>query len=73
MTKDYNLLNKPELESTLQKLKAELDDLEETVSFYLANSAAHISGGEVQRDEETLEELKSDIAEVEGLIGRKER
>lgn len=72
MAIDYDVLSKPELEAILLKLRAELEDLEETITFYFSNSAAHINGGEVLRDEETLEELKSEIAMVEGLISRME-
>jgi DNA polymerase II large subunit len=72
MAKDYEVLGKSELESTLHRLKAELEDLEETTSFYFTHSAAHINGGEVLRDEETLAELKSDIVEIERLKERSE-
>jgi hypothetical protein len=70
MTRDYKLLSRPELESALVRLKAELEDLKETVSFYFSNSAAHIKGGEVMRYEESLNELKCDISEIEGLMSR---
>lgn len=72
MVRDYKLLGRAELTSTLVKLRAEMEDLEETIRFYYLNSAAHINGGEVLRDEETMAELKSGIAEIEALINRTE-
>jgi len=57
MVRDYKLLGRAELTSTLVRLKAEMEDLEETIRFYYLNSAAHINGGEVLRDEETMAEL----------------
>jgi len=68
MANDHSSLNRLELESKLTRLKEELEDMEETTSFYFANSAAHINGGEVMRDEEVLTALKSDIAEIEGFL-----
>lgn len=72
MAKDYSLLARPELESTLHRLKEKLEDVEETTNFHFTHSAAHISGGEALRDEEALAELKSEISEVEKLISQVE-
>lgn len=72
MVKDDGLPGREELESTLHRLKAELEDLEETISFNFTHSAAHINGGEVSRDEESVTELKSEIAGLEGMLKRME-
>jgi hypothetical protein len=68
MARDYSSLTRQELEATRLLLNAELEDLEETTSFYFSHSAAHINGGEVLRDEETLNELRFDIAAIEELM-----
>jgi hypothetical protein len=68
MNKDHSLLSRTELEANLIRLKAELEDMEETVSFYFTHSAAHIKGGEAIRYEEDLRELKFEIAEIQRLL-----
>ena len=68
MSKEYNTMSRSELELELKRLRADLDDLEETAAFHFANTAAHISGSSVARAEEEREELKKQIAEVEKLL-----
>jgi hypothetical protein len=68
MPKGYNTMSRSELEAELKRLRADLEDLEETVAFHLANTAAHISGSSVAKAEEEREELKKQIAEVEKLL-----
>jgi archaellum component FlaC len=68
MPREYSTMSRSELESELRRLKADLEDLEETVAFHLTNTAAHISGSSVARAEEEREELKKQIAEVEKLL-----
>lgn len=68
MPKEYNLMSRDELESELKRLRADLEDLEETVAFHLANTAAHISGSSVTQAEEEQEELKTEIATVEKML-----
>jgi hypothetical protein len=66
--KEYNTMSRSELEAELKRLRADLEDLEETVAFHLANTAAHISGSSVARAEEEREALKAEISEVEKLL-----
>jgi len=58
-------MNKLELETELKKLKAELEDLEETISFNLMHTGAHIPGRHVREDEERLNALKEEITKIE--------
>jgi hypothetical protein len=58
-------MTKSELEKKLKSLKDELEDLEDAIAFNLMNTAAHIPGGHVRKDEELLEELKGKIAGIE--------
>jgi uncharacterized protein (UPF0210 family) len=60
-----NFMTKSELEQKLKSLKDELEDLEDAIAFNLMNTAAHIPGGHVRKDEELLEELKKKIAGIE--------
>ncbi len=71
MSKDCNRMSKGELESELRRLRSDLEDLEETVAFHFANTAAHIPGSSVAGAEEEREELKRKIAEVEKLLSEK--
>jgi len=68
MSKEYHLFSRTELESVIVSLRAELEDLEETINYNFSNTCAHINGGEVLQDEETLEGLRVEIREVELLI-----
>ena len=49
-------------------MKADLEDLDETVAFNFANTAAHIPGSSVSRAEEERETLKTQIANIEKLL-----
>lgn len=68
MSKDYSSMSKDELELEIKRLKSDLEDLEETVAFHLANTAAHIPGSSVARAEEEHETLKAQIEEIEKLL-----
>lgn len=68
MLKDYSVMNRSELELELKRLRADLEDLEETVAFHFANTAAHISGSSVARAEEEREALKKEISKIEKLL-----
>ena len=61
----YGLLTIDELQAILQRLRARHEDLEEAITFYLTHSAAHINSGEVRQDEETLRDMKEEIAGIE--------
>ncbi len=63
-------MTKSELEQKLKKLRNELEDIEEAIAFNLMNTSAHVSGKQVRKDAELLENLKEEIAETEGLLGR---
>lgn len=69
---DYRFMNREELASSLQRLLSDLEDLEETISFHLTYSSAHIGGGQVRKDEESLKEIRDKIAYVRQLLGKAE-
>ena len=69
---DYRFMNREELASSLQRLQSDLEDLEETISFHLTYSSAHIGGGQVRKDEESLKEIRDKIAYVRQLLGKAE-
>jgi hypothetical protein len=61
-------MTREELASTLRCLQSALEDLEETISFNLTYSSAHIGGGQVRKDEESLKEIRDKIAYVRQLL-----
>jgi hypothetical protein len=61
-------MKKKDLESTLRRLEADLEDLEETMRFNLSHTSAHIGGAQVRRDEETLEQLRQEIGRIQALL-----
>ena len=65
---DYNSMSTAELEATLKKLKNTFEDLEETITFNLSYSGVHIGGRQVRKDEECLNELKSEICRIELVL-----
>ncbi len=65
---DSDAMSKAELELNLRRLKDNLEDLEETIHFNFAHSAAHIGGGQVRKDEESLSLLKDEICRIEELL-----
>ncbi len=65
---DYDSIRKAELEAYMKKLKHDFEDLEETITFNLTNSSAHIGGGQVRKDMACLEELKAEIRRVENIL-----
>lgn len=68
MTKEYEETTGEELQKELQRLKDELEDLEDTFAFNLTHTSAHLSSGAVQEHEDELEEMKRKIARVEELM-----
>ncbi len=57
--------DKTEIRETLNRLRAELEDLEETIAFNFMNTSAHIGGGQVRKDEEALKALREKISSLE--------
>lgn len=64
MTK-YSRVSISELEAQLSKLRSRYEDLEEVITFNLTYSCAHIGSGEVRHDEDTLNDLREEIAALE--------
>jgi predicted metal-binding protein len=54
-----------ELETELRRLQSRYDDLQETITFNLTHTSAHIGSGEVRQDEETLKDLREEIVLLE--------
>jgi hypothetical protein len=65
---NYSSMSKAELESHLKRLKSNFEDLEQTITFNLANSCSHIGGGQVRKDMDCLEELKAEICMIERIL-----
>jgi len=64
-------MSKEQLEGELARLKDNLEDLEETLSYYYSATQAHIPAGFIKQDEESLNDLKEEIAQVEELLKSK--
>ncbi len=54
-----------DLKAELRRLRSRFDDLEETITFNLTHTSAHIGSGEVRQDEETLNDLREEMAFLE--------
>lgn len=67
---DCNSVSRAELELTLKRLKSNFEDLEETINFNFTYSVAHIGGGQVRKDEESLRKLKEEICRIEELLSK---
>ena len=65
MARDYASMDRAALEEALRKLRLDLEDIQETIEFNFTHTRAHMNAGQVAMDEETLAELKAEIAEVE--------
>jgi ubiquinone biosynthesis protein UbiJ len=61
----YDTMSINELEAELRRLHNRYDDLEEVITFHLTHSSAHIGSGEVRQDQETLKDLRDEIAAVD--------
>ena len=68
MKESYESMDKAQLEAELKKLKADLEDMEDTFNFNLTNTSAHLRSGIVAEHEDELEDLKKEIAQVEELL-----
>jgi tetrahydromethanopterin S-methyltransferase subunit G len=67
---NYDSMSKDELESTLKRLKSNLEDLEETITFNFSHTSDHIGGKQVRKDEGILRELKEEIEKVKKILSK---
>jgi hypothetical protein len=65
---NYQEMGRDELESVLERLKSELEDLEDLIGFDYTFTSAHIGGSQVRKDEANLVQLKEQIAMIERLL-----
>jgi hypothetical protein len=68
---DYKSVDTAELETLLARLQTKLEDVEETINFNLTHTSAHIGGREVRKDEESLGQLKEDIAIIKEVLSKR--
>lgn len=61
-------MSREALEARLKHLREELEDLEDTFTFNLTNTSAHLRSGVVAEHEDEIGELKHEIAQIEGLL-----
>jgi len=64
-------MSREELEAELRVLRENLEDLEETLSYYYSATQAHIPGSFVRKDEAELKELREEIKRVEEMLKRR--
>lgn len=64
----FENLTKPELELKLAELKDLFDEVTEERSMILGQENLHLPGGLVQKYENELNDIKSDIALVESIL-----
>jgi len=65
---DYAQMNKEELQKTLNKLKDELEEIEEESMFVMSQTGIHLPGATVKKYEAEKEALKVKIREIETLL-----
>lgn len=68
MAKDYAAMDKAALEAAIMRLKADFEDLKETMEFNFTHTSAHINAGQAASDEETLRELKEEFDMVQKML-----
>ena len=68
---DYKSVNTAELETLLARLQTKLEDVEETINFNLPHISAHIGGREGRKDEESLGQLKENIAIINEVLSKR--
>jgi len=61
-------MDRNDMEKKLRKLREELEDLEDTFTFNITNTSAHLRSGVVAEHEDELNELKKEIARREVLL-----
>jgi archaellum component FlaC len=71
MEEEYREASREELDARLRRLREDLKDLEDTFSFNLANTAAHLNAGMVNEHEQELEEYREKIAHIEEILRKK--
>ncbi len=64
-------MNDNEFQRRLEKLRIELEEVEEERKFVLGQSGLHVPGREVRRYEAEVERLKTKIAEIEDALKEK--
>ena len=64
----YDSMSRIALESVLDDLKRNLEDLDETIKFDYNFTSAHIGGHRVKKDEERLSKLKEEISRVQEIL-----
>jgi hypothetical protein len=65
---ELETMSLPELEAYLQRLRDDLEDVEEERMFVLGQTGLHVSATEVKKFETTVQGLREKIAEVETAI-----
>lgn len=70
--KDYSTMTAAEVNAEIKRLKDELEDLEDTFTFNLTNTSAHLRSGIVAEHEEEIEELNREIATLRTHLDRME-
>jgi hypothetical protein len=68
MEEEVRNVSREDLEARLRKLREDLKDLEDTFSFNLANTPAHLNEGMVNEHEQELEEYREKIVHIEELL-----
>ncbi len=61
-------MSRAELESVMDHLQRNLEDIEEMIEFDYNFTSAHISGHRVKKDEERIAELKDNISQVQRIL-----
>lgn len=61
-------MDRAALENEIKRLRDELEDLEDTFTFNLTNTSAHLRSGLVAEHEDELNELREKIAGIEVLL-----
>jgi len=65
---DYSQMTKQELVASRSGLESDLADYEEMANYHFANSVAHISAHEVQRESHRRQRVKDAIAEIDRIL-----
>lgn len=73
MEKDYSVMTAAEISVEIRRLKDELEDLEDTFTFNLTNTSAHLRSGIVAEHEDEISELTKKIAVLEAHLDKVEK
>jgi len=66
---DYNEMSREELKVARDRLANDLVDLEEITSFNFANSPDHVNASVVKREEDKLDRMRAQVAEMDTILG----